>query len=74
MKVLEKDYLYYISNLIRWKEYGLVNIVINDNFPIFPLEIIDDITQKDIEKKIVLLILIMKQLFLKEINNRNRSN
>ncbi len=51
MKVLEKDYLYYIANLIRWKEYGLVNIVINDNFPIFPLEIIDDITQKDIEKK-----------------------
>ena len=51
MKALEKDYLYYIANLIRWKEYGLVNIVINDNFPIFPLEIIDDITQKDIEKK-----------------------
>ena len=66
MKVLEKDYLYYIANLIRWKEYGLVNIVINDNFPIFPLEIIDDITQKDIEKKIVLLILKMKQLVLKE--------
>ena len=51
MKVLEKDYLYYIANLIRWKEYGLVNIVINDNFQIFPLEIIDDITQKDITQK-----------------------
>ena len=51
MKVLEKDYLYYIANLIRWKEYGLVNIVINDNFPIFPLEIIDDITHKDNDKK-----------------------
>ncbi len=50
MKVLEKDYLYYIANLIRYREYGLVNIVMNDNFSIFPLEIIDDISQKENEK------------------------
>ena len=49
MKVIGLYYI--IFNLIRWKEYGLVNIVINDNFSIFPLEIFDDITQKNNDKK-----------------------
>ena len=42
----EKTYLYYLANLIKYQEYGLVNCIVNENFKKFPLEIIDDITIK----------------------------
>ena len=45
MKIFERDYLIYIATLIRYKEYGLVNLVVNDNFNTYPLEIEDDITK-----------------------------
>lgn len=44
MKIFEEDYLKYLGNLIKYKEYGLVNTVVNDNFNVYPMEIIDDIT------------------------------
>ena len=44
----EKSYLYYLANLIRYHEFGLVNLTVNDNFKKFPMEIIDDITLKTI--------------------------
>ena len=37
MKVAVKDYLLYIAKLLKFKEYGMINYVINDNFKIFPL-------------------------------------
>ena len=40
----EKTYLYYLANLIKYHEFGLVNSVVNENFKKFPMEIIDDIT------------------------------
>ena len=42
----EKGYLYYLANLIKYHEYGLVNMAVNENFKKFPIEIIDDITIK----------------------------
>ena len=42
----EKSYLYYLANLIKYHEFGLVNLAVNDNFKKFPIEIIDDITIK----------------------------
>ena len=43
----EKTYLYYIANLIKHHEFGLVNSIVNENFKKFPMEIIDDITIKN---------------------------
>ena len=43
MKVYEKDYLVYLATLIRYREYGLVNVVVNENFNVYPLEIEDDL-------------------------------
>ena len=37
MKVTIKEYLLYIAKLIKYKEYGLINFVLNDNFPTFHL-------------------------------------
>ena len=48
----EKTYLYYLANLIKYQEYGLLNITINENFKKFPLIIIDDITIKDNDNNI----------------------
>ena len=39
MKVTIKEYLLYIAKLIKYKEYGLINFVLNDNFPAFHLVI-----------------------------------
>ena len=47
----EKEYLYYLANLIKYNEYELANIVINENFKSFPIEIIDDINEQDFDKK-----------------------
>ena len=40
----EKTYLYYLANLIKYHEFGLVNSIVNENFKKFPMEIIDDIS------------------------------
>ena len=47
----EEEYLYYLANLIRYNEYELANIIINENFKALPIEIIDDINEQDFEKK-----------------------
>ena len=44
----EKTYLYYLANLIRYHEFGLVNSIVNKNFNTFPIEIIDDITNPEL--------------------------
>ena len=44
--ISEKKYLYYIATIIRYKEYGLLNAVINDNYVTYPIEIINDITDE----------------------------
>ena len=46
MTITSKSYLYYIANIIRYKEYGILNAVINDNFITYPIEIINDITDE----------------------------
>ena len=38
-----KEYLYYLANLICYKEFELLNVTINENFLKFPIEILDDI-------------------------------
>ena len=47
MGVTKYDYLYYLANLIKYNEYGLLNEVINENFKIFPIEIDDDYQNND---------------------------
>ena len=49
----EEEYLYYLANLIKYNEYELVNIVINENFKTFPIEIIDDIDEQDHNKRYI---------------------
>ena len=46
MKVNEKEYLYYLACLIKYNEFALINLVINENFFNFPLLIYDDIESK----------------------------
>ena len=46
----EDEYLNYLVNLIRFKEYELANITINENYKIFPIEIIDDLKEEDFSK------------------------
>ena len=46
MKVYERDYLYYLACLIKYNEFALINLVINDNFFNYPLIIYDDIESK----------------------------
>lgn len=46
MKVSEKNYILYIGTLVRYKEYGLLNLVINENYQKYPLEIDDDINDE----------------------------
>ena len=43
--VREINYFYYLANLIKYHEFGLLNQVINDNFRNYPVEIIDDISE-----------------------------
>ena len=42
MNVTKNDYLFYLANLIKYYEYGLLYEVINENFSVLPLEIYDD--------------------------------
>jgi len=39
MGITKFDYLFYLANLIRYNEYGLLNEVINVNFNVFPVEL-----------------------------------
>ena len=43
LNLTENKYLYYLANLIKYNEFGLLNKVINDNFATLPIEIIDDL-------------------------------
>ena len=47
MNVYENDYLLYLASLIRYKEYDLINSVLNDNFPNYPLIISDDLSTNE---------------------------
>ena len=44
MNVNENDYLLYLASLIEYKEYNLINLVLNDNFPNYPLILYDDLS------------------------------
>ena len=45
--VKERDYLYYIACLIKYNEFAIINLVINENFFNFPLLIYDDLESND---------------------------
>ena len=49
----ENEYLNYLAILIKYNEYELVNIVINDNYKVFPIEIFDDINEQEYNKKTI---------------------
>lgn len=48
MKVAVRDYILYVAKLLKYKEYGLINCVINDNFPVYPLIIEYDLNQPNV--------------------------
>ena len=45
--VYENDYLLYLASLIKYKEYSLINNVLNENFTNYPLIIYDDFYSSD---------------------------
>ena len=47
----EDEYLHYLANLIRYNEYEMVNLVVNENYKIFPIKIFDDINEQDYSKR-----------------------
>ena len=49
MNVTKNDYLFYLANLLKYSEYGLLNEAINENFSTFPLEIYDGTKVKEIK-------------------------
>ena len=48
MNISKYDYLFYLANLLKYSEYGLLNEVINENFSKFPLEIYDNFNRMSI--------------------------
>ena len=46
VKANERDYLHYLACLIKYNEFTIINLVINENFFNFPLVIYDDIESK----------------------------
>ena len=42
----EKEYLCYLARLVKYNEFALINLIINENFFNFPLVIYDDIESK----------------------------
>ena len=50
MNITKYDYLYYLANLIRYNEYGLLNEAINENFYTFPIDIEESFKNDDIFK------------------------
>ena len=49
MNVTKNDYLFYLANLLKYSEYGLLNEAINENFSTFPLEIYDGTKVKEMK-------------------------
>ena len=49
----EFEYLNYLAVLIKYNEYELANIVINDNYKSFPIEILDNINEQTFNKAII---------------------
>ena len=45
--VCENDYLLYLASLIKYKEYHIINCVLNENFLNYPLIIYDDFNAND---------------------------
>ena len=45
--VYENDYLLYLASLIKYKEYDLINFVLNDNFPNYHLILYDDLSSNE---------------------------
>ena len=41
MRIIEHDYINYIAALLRYQEYGLLSLVLKENYEEYPLEIID---------------------------------
>lgn len=39
VNITDNDYLKYISNLLMYQEFGLLHLVLKDNFDLFPIEI-----------------------------------
>ena len=50
LNITKYDYLYYLANLIRYNEYGLLNEAINENFYTFPIDIEESFKNDDIFK------------------------
>ena len=67
----EEEYLLYLANLIKYNEYELVNLVINENYQTFPVKIIDDINEMDYSKKNIVSSVSVKDV-LKFNNTFNR--
>ena len=63
----KEEYSYYLANLIRYNEFELANLVINENYKIFPLKIIDDINEKEQSKKNLISLTSIKE------DNKNMS-
>ena len=49
MNITKNDYLFYLANLLKYNEYGLLNEAINENFSVFPLEVYDGTKVKEIK-------------------------
>ena len=70
--VYENDYLLYLASLIKYKEYDLINFVLNDNFPNYHLIIYDDFSSNEQIPSIFKNIIINKKkisTFIKGKNN-----
>ena len=70
--VCENDYLLYLASLIKYKEYYIINCVLNENFLNYPLIIYDDFNANDEIPSIFDIIKMSKKkisTFLKRKNN-----
>lgn len=42
VKITEKDYIIYLANLVKYKEFYLLSMVLKDNYDIYPVEITNE--------------------------------
>ena len=72
LSLTEEEYLLYLANLIKYNEYELINLVINENYKTFPVKIIDDIYEMEQNKKNIISSESVKDIL--KFNNLNNLN
>ena len=51
VKITEKDYIIYLANLVKYKEFYLLSMVLKDNYDIYPVEITNEPNKQNFQRQ-----------------------